>query len=357
MQKITDAYGSIIESPTSKLNWEVIRLSIPQKLTTINFPNETHGWIASKEGTLYKTTDAGKTWAKTMPNVMPNAFVVSMYFVGPDLGWIAVKKPSSELLDYQNNLAWLLHTQDGGRTWNVQYTDKALAIHKVYFTNNQEGWASGIRYSRQQTLMTERSVLHTTDQGEHWVDVSINLNQSIKADAASNTDISDIGARPSSGVTLFNADGQIIGTNNGGQNWYLIGFLKTEHLGMTRMGVLENLGVWLLGGTNGKHGTYSVIAHFDGKDTWVKYRISGVRLNDTVFLSEDEVLACGAMAVAQNSATTKTDGVILRSTDRGRTWSIAYRNHLTNSINDLFVTSSNYVWAVADQGLILKAKL
>jgi hypothetical protein len=123
------------------------------------------------------------------------------------------------------------------------------------------------------------------------------------------------------------------------------------------MGVLENENLWLLGGTNGKHGTFSAVGLFDGKGLWVKYIISRVRLDDAVFLSEDKVFACGLMQVGEDRTTMKSDGVILHSSDKGLNWSIVYRNHLTDSINSLFVTSSNHVWAVADEGLILKAKL
>src|SRR5262245_61034753 len=202
MQQVVETKSSLNRDNMSMFSWTVTRLPLRQKLLVAYFSDESHGWIASREGSLFKTADGGETWTKAPLNIHPGAYVRSMYFVSPDVGWIAVENPATDVLEYRKNQAWLLHTQDGGRTWNEQYADKALAIYKVLFIDEREGWATGTRYSQKQTLMTERFVLHTTDQGGHWIDVSGNLNQSIYAEEASNNHVLDMGISKST-KTIF----------------------------------------------------------------------------------------------------------------------------------------------------------
>src|SRR5262249_22412426 len=52
----------------------------------------------------------------------------------------------------------VLHTPDGGRSWEVQRTGQPLPLHGVYFSNEKTGWAVG-------ELGT---ILGTTDGGKTW---------------------------------------------------------------------------------------------------------------------------------------------------------------------------------------------
>jgi photosystem II stability/assembly factor-like uncharacterized protein len=48
--------------------------------------------------------------------------------------------------------------------------------------------------------------------------------------------------------------------------------------------------------------------------------------------------------------------VLLVSSDGGRNWSVIYRNTKIKSINAIAAINSEFVWAVGDDGLILRVK-
>ena len=52
----------------------------------------------------------------------------------------------------------ILHTADGGTTWNQQKTESYDDLHDIIFVDAMVGWAVG----------GYNSILHTTDGGKTW---------------------------------------------------------------------------------------------------------------------------------------------------------------------------------------------
>jgi photosystem II stability/assembly factor-like uncharacterized protein len=69
-----------------------------------------------------------------------------LYFVDHETGW-AVGEAGT-----------ILHTDDGGNTWQVQASGTRSYLNAVHFTNRQTGWAAG----------TNGVLLHTADAGHNW---------------------------------------------------------------------------------------------------------------------------------------------------------------------------------------------
>ena len=82
-----------------------------------------------------------------------------MDFVNDRIGWVV------------NLSGEIWHTEDGGETWNLQFTQGSSRFRSVSFMDelgprgDQIGWAG--------TVFTAGSVLwETRDSGNHWVDIT-----------------------------------------------------------------------------------------------------------------------------------------------------------------------------------------
>ncbi len=110
----------------------------------------TGGWLVGDGGLILQTSDAGKSW-QTTAGVLPPGAATQF-----DYGALAVR----------GNHVWVagtpgtrvLHSADGGQTWNSADTRQTLPIRSLFFVDDQLGWAVG-------DLGT---ILATTDGGRTW---------------------------------------------------------------------------------------------------------------------------------------------------------------------------------------------
>jgi len=116
-------------------------------LYDVSFPTPERGWIVGEFGTIFTTTDGGKTWAAQKSPVESTLFGVK--FTDTDHGW-AVGIDSV-----------MLHTADGGTTWERTKIPLrpgfALALYSVD-VSGKDGWAIG----------DSGFVLQTSDGGDTW---------------------------------------------------------------------------------------------------------------------------------------------------------------------------------------------
>jgi photosystem II stability/assembly factor-like uncharacterized protein len=75
---------------------------------------------------LYKTLDGAQSWEKIYDEV-----VSSMFFITPEKGWIVLPSPNESLL----------HTNDGGLTWDIQYSGSFIS--DIFYIDSLTGWAIG----------------------------------------------------------------------------------------------------------------------------------------------------------------------------------------------------------------------
>lgn len=110
----------------------------------------TGGWLVGDGGLVLTTPDLGTSWQLPAGNPAVAA--------GSEFDWRA--------LDQRGPNCWIagapgtrvLHTADGGQTWQAYPTGQSLPIHAISFVDDQRGWAVG-------ALGT---ILTTNDGGKHW---------------------------------------------------------------------------------------------------------------------------------------------------------------------------------------------
>jgi photosystem II stability/assembly factor-like uncharacterized protein len=247
-----------------------------------------------------------------------------------------------------------MKTDDGGQHWQLQSEDKGTLATHVSFSDEQNGWLTGIRYIAMTPLQSVFFVLYTSDQGNHWIDVSNNLNRVANNEEGWITGI--ISERPST-ATVLTLRGQIFRTRDNGQTWQRIGVIGNEpkQTCFCRMGIRKNDHFWVAGGAGGMEGTWGVLAVERDNHSWLRYRLAGAYFTDALVLSDQEVLACGSIPAKSGTDpfNSKRDGVVLYSPDGGRHWVVVYRSSEVSAINALAADGTGDVWAAGDNGLIL----
>ncbi|MGE0887402.1 MAG: YCF48-related protein [Blastocatellales bacterium] len=121
----------------------------PGLLHSVQFTDEMTGTVTGemKDGEsrfffTLRTRDGGKTWEQFRT---PSRATHSTHFLDLDNGWMAAFAPregSAEAVVYDTNL---MRTDNGGMSWQNDFTAKGSRIRSLFFLSPQKGWAVGDR--------------------------------------------------------------------------------------------------------------------------------------------------------------------------------------------------------------------
>ncbi len=125
-----------------------------KQLNAVSIANAQSVWAVGEAGTILHTADAGSTWEIQSKNIhSPSSFIGS-------LADIASLSPSAAIAVGFGALGsgYLLHTEDGGKTWKDLPDVFASSLSRVIFTSPTTGW----------TLSEGGVIMHTEDGGHTW---------------------------------------------------------------------------------------------------------------------------------------------------------------------------------------------
>jgi len=212
--------GSVIHTCDGGQRWHIQAQLDSLYFEHIQFTDKNNGWICGEYGTVYKTTDGGRSWMDVSPDVpgriLHNAHVsegnqegwqvlyYNMHFFDEDKGfvtgmkmnrkekkreilffmtddggkyWSPVKQPPEEMLfwtvfvnrqeGFTTGGGSIFRSTDGGRTWVSVYTGKKDQLRGLFFLNEKMGWACGF----------SGRVIRTTDGGQNWEEVQVTQNR------------------------------------------------------------------------------------------------------------------------------------------------------------------------------------
>jgi photosystem II stability/assembly factor-like uncharacterized protein len=167
-----------------------------------------HAWIVGVGGFIVHTVDGGVTWEEQVGYAMTN--LCSVHF--PDLqnGWAVGTY-------YMGNVfhGIVRHTSSGGQVWIDQDTIPNVATAKIQFIDNQTGWIIG---NQADDLMTS-VLMQSTDGGQSWssrwpqtLNDSYFLSDLAMADGSNGWVVGyQLWSHPGHGLILH--------TSNGGTSW------------------------------------------------------------------------------------------------------------------------------------------
>ena len=109
-----------------------------------SFPNEEEGWASGRHGEILHTSDGGLTWEIQDSGV--DYSLPCIYFLDTENGWAVGDEGT------------IVHTKDGGKTWEKQKSPVSFYLMGVFFVTPMQGW-----------IVTERThILKTDDGGQTW---------------------------------------------------------------------------------------------------------------------------------------------------------------------------------------------
>lgn len=247
-------------------------------LFSVSFPSEIEGWACGRWGTVVHTMDGGKSWNRQESST--DYTLLSIHFADSQNGWAVGDEGT------------IIHTADGGETWEKQSSPVSFYLMDVYFITPLRGW-----------IVTEQThILFTDDGGKTW-----RIQFSDKDYILKSISFAD----PLHGWVVGEY-GYIYRTRDGGITWekqagYFDISDETGHVvgGTFLFDVMaiDSQRAWAVG-IDGY-----VIKTEDGGKTWreVQTGASKTQLFSIISDKTDTILIGG-------------NGVFLSSSDRGRTW-------------------------------------
>ena len=158
-------------------------------MNAVHFNNTNEGWAVGDWGLIIHTEDGGLTWERQEPGVSNS--LEDVQFVDANEGWVI------------GSAGVILHTSNGGFTWNVQGGPLAVDLQGMFFLDNQRGW-----------IGLPDGVLRTIDGGAHWTKTGSGVpNQVLDIqflDEANGALVSNSGST---------GGGHILRTTDGGDTW------------------------------------------------------------------------------------------------------------------------------------------
>jgi len=322
--------GVILKTTNGGLNWYVIENPGTYGLKSIQFINDSVGYIVGGQfhvatcdyppacpsysnGVILKTTNGGTDWQIVSSDTI---MIWDMYFRNEMLGWaVGTSAWDIDLISYEAD--FILKTTNGGQSWYKKKIEGSifyLELTSIYFVNDYYGWAVGLG----------GVVLNTHDGGENW-----NVNYHIQRFTKYLMDIYFTDALNGYAV---GTEGVIIQTTDGGLNWshydskFVNGIINDIHFVNPDTGWFVRL--------MGEENLYKTT---DGGDNWVPQNVSGIYAID--FADDKNGWAVGY------------GGKITYTSDAGNIWQ-EQNSGVSVWLRDVKFVNSKTGWAVGEETIL-----
>ena len=142
---------------SGQYTWQKQESTVDANLIATSFIDTLHGWIATDDGTILFTSDAGQQWNATaqLENITPT----KIFFRNSQLGWLTGQY--NQLIDS----AIIFRTTDGGSHWDPVFHRMFYKLNDLFFIDDTMGWVAGCQLTESDTLTL---MMHSTDGGDHW---------------------------------------------------------------------------------------------------------------------------------------------------------------------------------------------
>jgi photosystem II stability/assembly factor-like uncharacterized protein len=159
-----DHGGWLIVTTDGGRRWRARKVT-DTPIRALYFVSAHEGWAAGDQDVLY-TADGGRSWTKQMHRTNGGLAARDLWFVDRTHGWLASDLDGS---------IWA--TDDGGRSWRASWRDTKTGVCALAFTDEDVGWAVGIRYPDEDALAEGEPagdavglILRTDDGGATWAE-------------------------------------------------------------------------------------------------------------------------------------------------------------------------------------------
>ena len=288
------------------------RSSTSHDLHAVTCTDTNRAWAVGIMGTILHTTNGGATWEAQSSGTDWHLYDVT--FINANEGWVVGEQGT------------ILHTEDGGSSWNPQTSNTTHTLQSVCFIDNMTGWVVG-----------DAAILHTTNGGNSWDDQLSGVPEEYRDERLNAVFFKNASVGWAGGDIW---DEIVLCTNDGGISWTAEDLCPGHRMMMMRdIYFTDSDNGWILCGDRFLHTV-------DGGASWeldvLQYHVNEhmVGLTSLVFPERNTGWVAG------------TDGVILHTIDRAYSW-VEQTTGTNVTLHDLCFADVNTGWAVGDQGTIL----
>jgi len=275
-------------------------------LNSVHYKGD-RGISVGRDGLTFRLNVIEQKWER----LSYTAPLYSVYFVDTQHGWATGER------------GMILHTKNGGESWEFQQTDSLVEYYDMHFVNAEVGWVVG----------QKGTIMKTENGGNDW----INQHHGERLDF---TSISIIDAQTGWLLGYSNGHFNLLRTTNGGDTW-----IKKDSLLTIRLRNIVftdyNHG-WLMGNylTNNYHDWYGVISGtVDGGNTWNRDTLD-FKSYLTSFTFVDSMTGWVA-GTDRESTSFPYEGIVLKTEDGGITWTEQFRQNRVIPSDIQFVDKSH----------------
>jgi len=280
-------------------NWEHIKTKgMGGRILSIHFNDLKSGWLIIEKSGIVFTNNAAKKWQwQWLEKKMQPTYLSArkLYFLSNNIGWSLGKALVQEKQGIFSNYPFILHTINGGKTWNSiilkQPEFKDVILKDIYFIDTSYGWAVG----------QPGIILKSNDSGKTWEIKAKNMNLSDKKPVTSFSSVFFVDRYTG---WICGEDGVILYTQDGGNTWteqYCGGEIDLQKIlfGTKELGLC-------IGGTN-------IFYTSDGGAKWelqFKYEDGDTRFCDLSFINS-------SLGYAITSG-----GYLFKTSNGGKNWDL-----------------------------------
>jgi photosystem II stability/assembly factor-like uncharacterized protein len=182
--------------------WEKINVPTNQYLRSVFFTDSLYGWVAGDSGTILHTTDGGTSW--NIQDTHGFNEVTDVFFLNRNLGWASSLNYSIEPFG-----TIMLKTTNGGSDWIPNhYPTENIFISCILFLDSLNGWMGG----------RPHAIVNTVNGGVDWVEAEVDTSTLAFLPVLSIQFYNKNYGYASGG--MFDIAGVIWRTSNGGKKWY-----------------------------------------------------------------------------------------------------------------------------------------
>jgi photosystem II stability/assembly factor-like uncharacterized protein len=204
--------GKILRTEDGGYTWKQVPSGTDVALYRIRFVTPELGWICGQEGLILHSTDGGQSWQRQSTPTRASLF--ALHFVDGEYGWAV------------GDLSLGVRTRDGGRTWTLrkiaagaarprsreeELIEQESILYDVWFADRQQGWVVG-EFGK---------LLKTTDGGETWSSHEETLLGEEIVDVLDIPTFFGLTARPPGELLATGLEGKLVRSVDGGLTWRL----------------------------------------------------------------------------------------------------------------------------------------
>lgn len=297
--------------------WQKINSPTTKLLKNLFFTDSLNGWACGSQGIIIHTTDGGNTWQ--IQNSDVETFIVDIFFLNENRGWALTQRNSSPFG------TTILKTTNAGNTWSkVDYFENHIFMNTVFFFDTLNGFLGGSYIAK------------TTDGGITWIKAKTDSNIYSTLPVYNFDFISRQFGYACGGTIDF--AGVIWKTTDYGETWGSHAVSADQVFDMT---TLDSSNLIALSGD--PEGLYSILA-INSSDAGSSWNFEELQIYGLSFSLEFRTFIEGWSASGKK---------FIYTSDKGINW-IEKETPDSSIIYDLQFVDSQTGYAVGDKGIILK---